>query len=123
MISGIVITHVGLEASRPLGQDIGKQIFAQSKALLIAEGTVLFVMLIRGFSTMPFVILRGALFLSRKSRFKPTRAATPAISRAGAGLPSGAFPKASQAKQDDDGFSLPVTLRRDVPMVIEQSVE
>ncbi|MDR1891272.1 MAG: type III secretion system export apparatus subunit SctV [Puniceicoccales bacterium] len=123
MTSGVIVTRVASDASGALGQDIGKQVFAQPKALLIAGVMVVLMMLIPGFPKVPFVILGVALFLGGKKMSKPARAATPTISRAGAGLPSDATPKASQAKQDDGEFSVTVPLLLDVATVIEQSVE
>jgi type III secretion protein V len=121
--SGVIVTRVASDASSALGQDIGKQIFAQPKALLIAGVMVILMMLIPGFPKIPFSILGVMLFLGGKRMSKPARAATPTISRAGAGLPSDATPKASQAKQDDGEFSVTVPLLLDVATVIEQSVE
>ncbi|MDR0693541.1 MAG: type III secretion system export apparatus subunit SctV [Puniceicoccales bacterium] len=121
--SGVIVTRVASDASSALGQDIGKQIFAQPKALLIAGVMVILMMLIPGFPKVPFSILGVMLFFGGKRMSKPTRAATPTISRAGAGLPSDATPKASQAKQDDGEFSVTVPLLLDVATVIEQSVE
>ncbi|MDR0742493.1 MAG: type III secretion system export apparatus subunit SctV [Puniceicoccales bacterium] len=121
--SGVIVTRVASDASSALGQDIGKQIFAQPKALLIAGAMVVLMMLIPGFPKIPFAILGVMLFFGGRKMAKPTRAATPTISRTGAGLPSDATPKASQAKQDDGEFSVTVPLLLDVATVIEQSVE
>jgi type III secretion protein V len=121
--SGVIVTRVASDASSALGQDIGKQVFAQPKALLIAGVMVILMMLIPGFPKIPFAILGVMLFFGGKRMGKPARAATPTISRAGAGLPSDATPKASQAKQDDGEFSVTVPLLLDVATVIEQSVE
>ncbi|MDR2779426.1 MAG: type III secretion system export apparatus subunit SctV [Puniceicoccales bacterium] len=121
--SGVIVTRVASDASSALGQDIGRQVFSQPKALLIAGIMVVMMMLIPGFPKVPFIILGITLFLGGKKMSKPTRAATPTISRAGAGLPSDATPKASQAKQDDGEFSVTVPLLLDVATVIEQSVE
>jgi type III secretion protein V len=55
--------------------------------------------------------------------YKPERAATATISRAGAGLPSDASQKAKQAKQNDSEFSITVPLLLEVATVIEKYVE
>ncbi|MDR2737445.1 MAG: type III secretion system export apparatus subunit SctV [Puniceicoccales bacterium] len=123
MTSGVIVTRVSSDASTALGQDITKQIFAQPKAMLIAAVMVVLLMMIPGFPKVPFLVLGTLLFLGGKKLSKPARAAPTTVSRAGAGLPSDATPKASQAKQDDGEFSVTVPLLLDVATVIEQSVE
>jgi type III secretion protein V len=121
--SGVIVTRVSSETSGALGQDIGKQLFSQPKALTVAGVMVLLMMLIPGFPKIPFIILGMALFLGGRKMSKATKP-QPAISRAGAGgLPSDATPKASQARRDDGEFSVTVPLLLDVATVIEQSVE
>jgi type III secretion protein V len=123
MTAGVIVTRVSSDVSSALGQDITKQIFAQPKAMLVAGVMVILMMIIPGFPKIPFVILGVALFFGGRRLAKPTRATPSTVSRKGAGLPSDATPKASQAKQDDGEFSVTVPLLLDVATVIEQSVE
>lgn len=122
LTAGVIVTRVSGDASKALGQDITKQLFAQPKSMLIAGVMVLLLMTIPGFPKIPFIILGVSLFVAGRRLSKPAHAG-PAITRAGAGLPSDATPKASQQKADDGEFSVTVPLLLDVATVIEQSVE
>ena len=122
LTAGVIVTRVSGDASKALGQDITKQIFAQPKAMLIAGAMVILMMTIPGFPKIPFVLLGVALFLAGRKLSKPARKA-PEITRAGAGLPADAAPKVSQQKAEEGEFSVTVPLLLDVATTIEQSVE
>lgn len=122
LTAGVIVTRVSGDASKALGQDITKQIFAQPKAMLIAGAMVILMMTIPGFPKIPFVLLGIALFLTGRKLSKPARKA-PEITRAGAGLPADAAPKVSQQKAEEGEFSVTVPLLLDVATTIEQSVE
>ena len=122
LTAGVIVTRVSGDASKALGQDITKQIFAQPKAMLIAGAMVILMMTIPGFPKIPFVLLGVALFLAGRKLSKPARK-SPEITRAGAGLPADAAPKVSQQKAEEGEFSVTVPLLLDVATTIEQSVE
>ncbi|MCP1675303.1 type III secretion protein V [Natronocella acetinitrilica] len=60
MTAGIIVTRVATSDSTNLGEDIGRQIFAQPMALMIASGLLFGFSLVPGFPTLVFVTL-GAL--------------------------------------------------------------
>ncbi|WP_038928147.1 FHIPEP family type III secretion protein, partial [Yersinia pestis] len=55
--AGIIVTRVSSEDSSDLGSDIGKQVVAQPKAMLIGGVLLLLFGLIPGFPTVTFLIL------------------------------------------------------------------
>ncbi len=55
--SGIIVTRVSTEESGNLGQDIGSQLLAQPKALLIGSGALLAFSMVPGFPTAIFLLL------------------------------------------------------------------
>ncbi len=61
--SGIIVTRVNSEQNRDLGRDIGTQVFAQPKAMLIGSAVLLLFSAIPGFPTEIFIFL-GLLLLS-----------------------------------------------------------
>ena len=118
--AGIIVTRVTSEDSPALGSDIGQQILAQPKALLLGGGLLLLFALIPGFPKLQFLTL-GAIvtFLG----FAIQRAAqqnqdgdgehpVPAIAAAGQ--------KPPKVASDEEEFSMTVPLIMDVAANIEK---
>ncbi len=61
--AGIVVTRVAKDDTQPLGGEIGKQFFAQPKALLIAGVLVFIFSLIPGFPKIQFWVLGAVVML------------------------------------------------------------
>jgi len=73
--AGIIVTRVTVDEHSNLGEDIGKQILAQPKALIAAAGIVVAMGAVPGFPTTVFLFLGGLLgltgFVLRKVETQP----------------------------------------------------
>ncbi|MCD0457864.1 type III secretion system export apparatus subunit SctV [Roseiconus lacunae] len=118
--AGIIVTRVTSDDSPALGGDIGQQLLAQPKALLLGGGLLLLFSLVPGFPKLQFLALGGvvafvgfaiqrATCLNEEDDEHPV----PAIAAAGQKPP-----KVKTDKADD--FSLTVPLILDVAASIEQ---
>ena len=122
--AGVIVTRVSSDESAALGNEIGDQILAQPKALLIG-GILLFLFaLIPGFPKPQFIAL-GALLsmvgftmrkLANESEEGSDEHPMPAVAAAGQKAPP-------RRTDDGDEFSITVPLILDVPATIEASIK
>lgn len=127
--AGIIVTRVSTDDSSNLGSDIGKQLFAQPKALLVA-GSLLFIFAaIPGFPYAAFIVL-GIILLAvgwtllRMQNTELTKAAAdgelaPAMAPAG----QKAAATAKRRSGSEDEFSLTVPLLIDVDANLEAFIK
>ncbi|MFO1026798.1 MAG: type III secretion system export apparatus subunit SctV [Acetobacteraceae bacterium] len=119
--AGFIVTRVSSEETGSnLGDEIGGEVTAQPKALMVGSIIMVIFALIPGFPTTAFLILAAAAggggYLMHRAR---TRPAEPADPYAAAGVPAvvssaGAPPARRPASGDADEFSLTVPLMVDV---------
>ncbi|MCB1804808.1 MAG: type III secretion system export apparatus subunit SctV [Candidatus Competibacteraceae bacterium] len=125
--AGIIVTRVTTEESTNLGADIGAQVLAQPKALMIGGSLLFGFALVPGFPSLVFVLL-GLVLLSvgflmakmnQTSAVASTSGAVPAMA------PSGqpAQQAAKQRMGSTDEFSLTVPLLIDVAASLESSIK
>ena len=121
--AGIIVTRVSSDDSPALGLDIGHQILAQPKALLIG-GCMLFAFgLIPGFPKFAFFGLAMVLILIgytlMKNRVSNSEAAQP-----DGGMPAAtpAGQKGSKPRKEGDDFALTVPLMIDAAMSIRETI-
>ncbi|MBI1247965.1 EscV/YscV/HrcV family type III secretion system export apparatus protein [bacterium] len=120
--AGIIVTRVSTEESTALGSDIGTQILAQPKALMIGGVLLLLFALIPGFPKPQFIalglIVGAAGFAMKKisdsARHGDEEHPLPASAAAG----QKPTPTKKDSKEGDD-FSLTVPLLLDVPESLE----
>lgn len=126
--AGIIVTRVTTEESTNLGADIGSQVMAQPKALMIGGSLMFGFAVVPGFPTPIFVVLALVLlavgFLLTKinqasSAVDAEEAAVPAMA------PSGQSPQkaAKQRMGATDEFSLTVPLLIDVDASLESAIK
>ena len=125
--AGIIVTRVSNDESKQLGGDIGAQVLAQPKALLIGGAILLMFALIPGFPKTQFLFLGTIVGLvgltvqqvghiMPKEKTEEEEFPVPAIA------PSGTSP-ADIKDEDPDDFSLTVPLIVDVPASIEATID
>jgi type III secretion protein V len=123
--AGIIVTRVSTDDSPNLGGEIGSQILAQPKGLLIA-GCILFAFaLIPGFPKPQFMGLGliigtvGYVFYKKKGPEASGEedAAIPAMN------PAGANPGTRKKQQDNEEFSLTVPLMIDVAATVQDAID
>jgi type III secretion protein V len=69
--AGILVTRVASEEpDRPLGSELGAQLFGTPRALLVAAAFVALLALVPGFPTLPFLLIAGLLFAVSRSRLQ-----------------------------------------------------
>lgn len=123
--AGIIVTRVSTDESTNLGSDIGGQVLAQPKALLIAGSFMFLFAIIPGFPYQVFVplglILLGLSWtLIRISQAEVAAANTGSIpAMAAAGQPAKTAPKRRPGGVEDE-FSLTVPLLIDVDATLER---
>ena len=125
--AGIIVTRVSTEESTALGSDIGTQILAQPKALMIGGVLLLLFAFIPGFPKPQFIVLGGVVgavgFAMKKIADMPPsdddQHPLPASAAAGQ-KPTPQKKKASDDPADD--FALTVPLLLDVPASLEDSI-
>jgi type III secretion protein V len=124
--AGIIVTRVTTDDSTNLGTDIGQQVMAQPKALMIAGGLLLGFALIPGFPYQVFVPLSLSLLLvswtlQRTSQVAAAAAAEGAVpAMAAAGQPTAQAARRRPGTEDE--FSLTVPLLIDVAAALEPSI-
>lgn len=122
--AGIIVTRVSTEESTALGSDIGTQILAQPKALMIGGVLLLLFALIPGFPKPQFIMLGaivGTVGFAMKKISDASKAdddSHPLPASAAAGQKPTPSKKSSDSKEGDD-FSLTVPLLLDVPESLE----
>ncbi len=120
--AGIITTRVATggdeDAGQPLGQEIGEQILAQPRAIGIAATTLLFLGLIPGLPTVPFLALAagGWGLVWSLHRSKQQQEADPLQARIVDGG-GGALPAGGGNGGDSDRARLPVSQ----PVILEAS--
>ncbi|MCA8996319.1 MAG: type III secretion system export apparatus subunit SctV [Planctomycetaceae bacterium] len=119
MTAGIIVTRVSTDESTALGGDIGSQILAQPKALMIAGVLLLLFALIPGFPKAQFVLL-GLMIGTIGFAMKRLEDAGPV--EEGRSPMSAASPTGAKRTQDADELSLTVPLILDVPSSLEKSL-
>lgn len=125
--AGIIVTRVSTDEDSALGGDIGNQILAQPKALMIGGVLLLLFALVPGFPKVQFVVLGsciglvgyGVSQLSAAEDDEDDAHALPATAAAGQKTP----PRKKQSTDDGDDFSLTVPLILDVPSSLESAVD
>ncbi|MCR5415071.1 MAG: type III secretion system export apparatus subunit SctV [Kiritimatiellae bacterium] len=123
--AGIIVTRVGSEKAKPLGQEIVNQIFAQPKAILLGAGFLVLIGLIPGFPKIQLfglALVTGLVGISLRRR---AQAAAEAEARGedplSAAAPSeGTKPKPK--KKDGDDFSMVTPLTVDIDAEIREAL-
>lgn len=125
--AGVIVTRVSAEDAENLGQDIGKQLGGQPKALLIASAIMFLFALIPGMPELVFIPLSIIVGAAGYFRMKAARLAAegggdaegiPSMTPA-AQLPGG---KKEGAKEGED-FALTVPLLVDVSSSVQKSIK
>ncbi len=112
--AGIIVTRVPEEQRSNVGKDIGRQVMAHPRALLISAAVALFMGLIPGMPTLVFVFLAAALGIVGYTLARTARAGAD-----GAGHGEGA-PGAGQDKEADDDAAKLASAR---PLTMEITAE
>ncbi|HBO9600233.1 TPA: EscV/YscV/HrcV family type III secretion system export apparatus protein [Pseudomonas aeruginosa] len=135
--AGIIVTRVSSDESADLGSDIGEQVVAQPKALLIGGLLLVLFGLIPGFPTLTFLALAllvggGGYFMFWRQRAQASAGSRdlPALLAQGAGAPSakargkagGGKPKAGRLAEQEE-FALTVPLLIDVDASLQERLE
>ena len=124
--SGIIVTRVTTEESTNMGADIGRQLLAQPKALMIAGSMMFLFAIVPGFPAPVFlvlaIVLLGTGFLLNQM-FKESvasggEASVPAMAPAGQSADEAARRKMGST----DDFSLTVPLLIDVDASVEHAI-
>ena len=118
--AGIIVTRVTSEDSPALGGDIGAQMLAQPKALMIGGGLLLLFSLVPGFPKPQFIALGSVIIFvgfaitraRQESDFDDDAHPVPAIA------PAGQKPPKSSLEEDEE-FSMSVPLIMDVAAEVE----
>lgn len=130
--AGIIVTRVSSDESADLGSDIGEQVVAQPKALLIGGLLLVLFGLIPGFPTLTFLALAllvggGGYFMLWRQRAQASAGSRdlPALLAQGAGAPSakargkagGGKPKAGRlAEQEEFALTVPLLIDADASL-------
>lgn len=125
--AGVIVTRVSTDESSALGNDIGSQILAQPKALMIGGCLLFLFALIPGFPKPQFLIL-GTIVITIGIAMRPSTGESadeeehpfPASAAAGQKPPPH---KKSTGGDDADDFSLTVPLLLDVPASLENVID
>ncbi|MBH4186390.1 SctV family type III secretion system export apparatus subunit PcrD [Pseudomonas aeruginosa] len=135
--AGIIVTRVSSDESADLGSDIGEQVVAQPKALLIGGLLLVLFGLIPGFPTLTFLALAllvggGGYFMLWRQRAQASAGSRdlPALLAQGAGAPSakargkagGGKPKAGRLAEQEE-FALTVPLLIEVDASLQERLE
>jgi type III secretion protein V len=122
--AGIIVTRVASDEQAGLGSEIGRQVLAQPKALLIASGIIMCFALIPGFPKPQFAVLSICVFLLGLTLFKAT------AGKKGTGKKStipGLSPDVGKGPEDEDGqktkFSIAVPLMLDAANNIQDFID
>ncbi|MCQ2388955.1 MAG: type III secretion system export apparatus subunit SctV, partial [Kiritimatiellae bacterium] len=125
--SGVIVTRVGDDKARPLGQDIINQIFAQPKSLLLGAAMVTLIGLIPGFPKIQLWGLAAAVAAVGWSLKKKAKRAAEAAEKGedplAAAAPStepGQKPK--KKKKDGDDFAMVTPLMVDIDAEIRTAL-
>lgn len=128
--AGIIVTRVSSEEEKALGGDVGQQLFAQPKALMIAAGFMFAFAMIPGFPKIPFMLLGvgatvgGYVKYRREQQQKlgisslehHDKRNLPAMAPAGSKAPV-------KRREDGDDFSVTVPLLMDVSAASQDVVD
>jgi len=123
--AGIIVTRVSSADSPALGSDIGDQILAQPKALMIGGVMLLLFGLVPGFPKIPFLILGvtgitiGYGISKRRLAIASGEAKEEDFMPAAAPSSGGAAPK----KEVEEGISITVPLMVDASLSIENAID
>ena len=115
--AGIIVTRVSTDEKLALGGDIGSQVLAQPKALMIGGFLLAAFSLIPGFPKPQFLAL--ALVLLSFGYFLLKKVEKPKSKRAGVA----SMTKGAGAEPGDEGFSVTVPLMLDVASSVQQLIE
>lgn len=116
--SGVIVTRVGGEGAKPLGQDIVNQFFAQPRAILLGSVMLVAIGLIPGFPKIQFFCLAilvagigyGLIYADKQKKAKAKEKINP-LSAAASSVEDG---KPAKSKKAGDDFSMVVPLMVDV---------
>ncbi|MDD0976399.1 type III secretion system export apparatus subunit SctV [Pseudomonas fontis] len=130
--AGIIVTRDASDSTTDLGSDIGAQVMAQPKALLIGGALLVLFAMIPGFPTITFLLLAvvvgggglWALRLRKAQEGTPAARDLPTLLAQGAGAPS-VKPKAlaSSRMAGKDEFAMTVPLLIDVDASLQKALE
>ncbi|MDR0445059.1 MAG: type III secretion system export apparatus subunit SctV [Puniceicoccales bacterium] len=123
--SGVMVTRVGSsDDANPLGNDIGSQILARPKALVVGGCMMFGLMLIPGFPKIPFLLIGLTAITTGGALLKGVgRSSTsPSVVKKSGGLAADVAPATSD-KNERDEFSVTIPLLLDVATSIEESVQ
>jgi type III secretion protein V len=113
--AGVIVTRVGDENNKPLGQDIMDQFFKQPKAFLLGAAVMVVMGLIPGFPKIQFfclALLAGAIgwSLKIKAKIDAARAERSEDPLAAAAPSEGTTPKPKKKPGDDFAMVTPLTV-------------
>lgn len=125
--AGIIVTRVSTNESTALGEDIGMQMLAQPKALMIGGGLLLLFALVPGFPKIQFIVLGGLIgsvgfglmHAARRDAESDADTSLPGAAAAGQKTP----PRKKSDGSEADDFSLTVPLILDVPAALEAAID
>ncbi|CAM3213600.1 type III secretion system export apparatus subunit SctV [Pseudomonas plecoglossicida] len=134
--AGIIVSRDASSSNNDLGADIGEQVMAQPKALLIGGALLMVFAMIPGFPVLTFLLLAvvvggggaAAIYLKRRSAAVPPSGGLPALLARGAGAPE-VKPKArvgndkSASVAEKEGFAMTVPLLIDVDASLQSGLE
>ncbi|MDR1435142.1 MAG: type III secretion system export apparatus subunit SctV [Puniceicoccales bacterium] len=125
--AGVIVTRVSSSDAKPLGNDIGAQLLARPKALVVAGFMIVGFMLIPGFPKFPFLILGILSVMIGRSLMESGGTSKSSVDIAkvpkNTGLPSDIAPNTPTFKEEKGEFSVTVPLLLDVATSIEESVD
>jgi len=119
--AGIIVTRVSSDenAGTGLGGEIGQQILAQPKALLIGAAVIAAFALVPGFPKIQFFILAGFIFILAFSTYKARQVSSRKPSSI-PGLSGDVQPSSGDGKKDGE-FSVTVPLMLDVASSLQSA--
>ncbi|GAB4273200.1 MAG: SctV family type III secretion system export apparatus subunit BcrD [Opitutales bacterium] len=124
--AGVIVTRVSSDEEIPLGGEIGQQVLAQPKALMIGSAIILVFSLVPGFPKPQFMALSLGVFLTgltltrvAKARTKKKKGSMPAMA------PSGKDGEVSEEDTEGSGedFSVSVPLMLDVSTKVQTGIK
>ncbi|MBQ2337360.1 MAG: FHIPEP family type III secretion protein, partial [Victivallales bacterium] len=129
--SGVIVTRVGAEDSKPLGVDIINQFFAQPKSIMLGAVMLAFIGLIPGFPKLQFFCLAALVGLvayslmimqKRKAAAAEQAQEDPLQTKASVSSVDTERPKPKQPQKEGDDFSLVVPLMVDIDANVRQAL-
>ncbi|MBR5080025.1 MAG: type III secretion system export apparatus subunit SctV [Victivallales bacterium] len=129
--SGVIVTRVGAEDSKPLGVDIINQFFAQPKSIMLGAVMLVCIGLIPGFPKLQFFCLAALVGLvayslmimqKRKAAAAEQAQEDPLQTKAAVSSVDTEHPKPKQQQKEGDDFSLVVPLMVDIDANVRKAL-